>query len=145
MIFCLHWPSFWIRRTQIYWKRYFRLLATCLSFCRNPSLKIWRACLGIEFTFFFFSSLPFANELVSHCSLNSSYTRLLAHHRSYVRQFAAESFAFLLRKVPATSLGKYIGFLATQATCDSAIHLRHGISCLLFETAKVGAILLVGS
>ena len=64
------------------------------------------------------------------------YRALVGHWKDYVRSFAAESAAFLLRKVPPTRtpavITKVFGLVADIATENAA----NGVAALLFETLR---------
>lgn len=69
------------------------------------------------------------------------YGRLLGHRRPFVRQFAAESFALLLRRLPSkgkrshtSSLVKAMGVSVGEARRPE--ELVDGVAVLLFETVK---------
>lgn len=65
----------------------------------------------------------------------SLYVPLLAStNKPYVRQFAAESFAFLLRKVKAEKLSDALALLTAHADTSGD---TDGLSTLVFETIKV--------
>jgi len=69
--------------------------------------------------------------------LFDTYSRLISHPRQHVRHFAAESFAFLLRKLETPKLPEVLLALMAKATRPPAQHsLREGLSFLLFETVK---------
>uniref|UniRef100_A0A915BRI6 DRIM domain-containing protein n=1 Tax=Parascaris univalens TaxID=6257 RepID=A0A915BRI6_PARUN len=62
------------------------------------------------------------------------FIRLFASKRGYLRRFAAEAFAFLLRK--SHSIGKLTAFLAETAEKESNVALTDGISQLYFNAVK---------
>eukprot|EP00965_Chrysotila_dentata_P060910 2018811-Pleurochrysis_carterae.AAC.3 len=65
----------------------------------------------------------------------ASYRPLLAHDKPHVRDFAAESFSYLLRRLPSGSVsGAVRRTVLHHAGVDAA--LDEGISCLLFHVAK---------
>ena len=75
------------------------------------------------------------------------YGPLLGHAKAYVREFAAQSFAFLLRKLPAGGMAKHAASLVRAmgpqvAAADGAPvpprprQLRDGVALLVFEASK---------
>ncbi|VDM37787.1 unnamed protein product [Toxocara canis] len=62
------------------------------------------------------------------------FERLFSSKRGYLRRFAAEAFAFLLRK--SNSIGKLTAFLAETAEKEGSSSLTDGISQLYFNTVK---------
>ncbi|XP_053572968.1 small subunit processome component 20 homolog [Bombina bombina] len=65
-------------------------------------------------------------------AIYSLYSTLLAHHKAHIRNFAAESFAFLLRKVPDLNGLFNVMFLDLKKHPQKA----EGLGQLLFEMCK---------
>lgn len=65
-------------------------------------------------------------------TIYSLYSTLLAHHKEHIRNFAAESFAFLMRKVP--DLGGLLNFMFLDL--NEHPQKVEGLGQLLFEMCK---------
>ncbi|KAJ3139780.1 U3 snoRNP protein [Physocladia obscura] len=57
-------------------------------------------------------------------------------HRSYIRQFGAEAFGFIIRKVPHEKLPAFLKFVIKSLQKDTSEAYSEGIALLLFETLK---------
>lgn len=74
---------------------------------------------------------------------DSFYYKLLAHSRPFVREFAAEAFAFVLRKVPAKNLQQTLSVVLHPRDWDDDVHKEnyaHGQACAFFELVKVPSV-----
>jgi len=58
-------------------------------------------------------------------------------YKPYIRQFAAESFGYLCRKVKPKDLPKSLNYIVGHLEKDSSIEFIEGLSFLFFETIKV--------
>lgn len=62
------------------------------------------------------------------------YVPLFSSNKQYINQFAAESFAFLLRKLPIEKLKQHLLYILKYI--DSKSNLFQSISFLIYETVK---------
>lgn len=83
-------------------------------------------------------------SLLDHLkSLFTHYLPFLAHKKSYIRQFAAESFAFLIRKLPDDQIASHLEALWESLhdqriqTSGERSYYSNGLALLLFYTVKV--------
>jgi len=81
-------------------------------------------------------------SLLGHLkALFPHYLPFLAHKKSYIRQFAAESFAFLLRKLSDDQIESHLAALwdslEEQTTTAQRSHYLDGLALLLFHVVKV--------
>lgn len=65
------------------------------------------------------------------------YSGLMSHSKPYIRRFAAESFAYLVRRLPEDSLKQsFPKFLRLPEGNRTPQHLSHGLASLMFQSVK---------
>eukprot|EP00124_Ichthyophonus_hoferi_P003712 Ihof_evm2s341 gene=Ihof_evmTU2s341 len=113
-------------------KDVFVVLVSLLSDVQNVDL-ITNTFTALSYLFKFLSKylVRDIDEVFSY------YLDLLAEdQRPHVRQFAAESFSFLLRKVPVANFGERVDAIFTHLHNHSRPEFIEGLGALLFETVK---------
>ena len=66
----------------------------------------------------------------------SYYLPILGHKKDYISQFAGESFAFLMRKIPVNELTSYIESILEQVEQNPTEEFQYGVAHLLFQIVK---------
>lgn len=64
------------------------------------------------------------------------FSTLVGHWKDYVRSFAAESAAFLVRKVPPTKIPDVIARVVALVESQATENAANGVAALLFETVR---------